>query len=92
MVKKKLAIIVARLNNLPAKQVETILNDAIHIIQTTLSRGEKVQFIGFGTFQVKTRKARTVLNPRTGEPMEIPASKLPTFTAGKSFKAVVNES
>lgn len=59
-------------------------------ISETLKKGDQVTLVGFGTFQVKTRAARTGRNPRTGETINIPASKNPTFKAGKALKDAVN--
>jgi DNA-binding protein HU-beta len=56
------------------------------IIANALESGEKVQITGFGTFELRNRKARTGRNPRTGEPIDIPASRAPAFSAGKPFK------
>lgn len=55
-------------------------------IKKTLKKGQKVSLVGFGTFSVAKRKARTGRNPRTGETIKIKASKAPKFTAGKAFK------
>jgi DNA-binding protein HU-beta len=59
-------------------------------ITETLKKGGKVTLVGFGTFSVSARKARTGRNPRTGEPIKIPASKTPKFSAGKALKEVIN--
>lgn len=56
----------------------------------TLANGGQVSLVGFGTFSIKDRAARTGRNPKTGEALEIAASKIPTFKAGKSFKEAVN--
>ena len=56
------------------------------IIATALENGEKVQITGFGAFELRHRKARVGRNPRTGEPIQIAASRVPAFSAGKSFK------
>jgi len=69
-----------------ARAVDTVLES----ITTTLKNGEQVALIGFGTFSVKDRAARTGRNPRTGEPLEIPAAKVPSFKAGKALKDAVN--
>lgn len=58
-------------------------------ISTTLSKGEKVQLVGLGTFEVRERSERTGRNPQTGEEMTIPATKVPGFKAGKEFKEAV---
>lgn len=59
-------------------------------IEKALSRGDRVQVTGFGTFEVRARAARTGRNPRTGEPVQIPASNAPAFKASKSLKESVN--
>jgi len=56
------------------------------VIANALEAGEKVQITGFGTFQLRERKARSGRNPRTGETIEIPASRVPAFSAGRSLK------
>ena len=61
-------------------------------IQDALQRGSEVTFSGFGKFHVAERGAREGVNPRTGEPMQIPASKVPTFTAGSALKKAVKGS
>lgn len=60
------------------------------VIANALEAGEKVQITGFGTFELRSRKARTGRNPRTGEAIQIAASRAPAFSAGKSFKERVN--
>lgn len=55
-------------------------------VQESLAKGDNVQLVGFGTFQVKERAARVGRNPRTKEPINIPASKVPAFKPGKEFK------
>jgi DNA-binding protein HU-beta len=67
------------------KALETTLNS----IRTALKKGQKVTFVGFGTFSVTKRKSRKGRNPRTGDVITIPAAKIPKFTAGKSFKDAV---
>jgi len=62
------------------------LESFIDGIKKSLKKGNKVSLVGFGTFSVSKRKARTGRNPRTGEPIKIKASKAPKFTAGKAFK------
>ena len=68
--------------------VETILDT----ITNALKRGEEVRIVGFGTFSVSHRKATTGRNPRTGESIQIPASKRPKFSVGKALKDAVNNS
>ena len=69
-----------------ARCVETIIDT----ITNALKRGEEVRIVGFGTFTVSHRKATTGRNPRTGESIQIPASKRPKFTVGKALKDAVN--
>ena len=73
------------------KESETALNAVIDVITENLAKGEKVQLIGFGTFEAKSRPARTARNPRTGEAVKIAASKAPVFKAGKALKDAVNK-
>ena len=61
------------------------------VVAEELKKGEKIQLVGFGTFEVSERAARTGLNPRTKETIEIAASKAPKFKAGKALKDLVNE-
>jgi len=67
--------------------VETILSG----ITSTLADGGSVSLVGFGTFSVSARAARTARNPRTGEPIEVPASNAPKFKAGKALKDAVKQ-
>jgi len=66
------------------------LEAAIKAITKTLKKGDTVSIVGFGTYSVRKRKARTGRNPRTGETIKIKASKVPTFKAGKALKDAVN--
>ena len=75
---------------LSRKDAEKVLNAFVESVSGSLSAGEKVQLIGFGTFDVKSRPARTARNPRTGEELTIAASKAPAFKAGKALKDKVN--
>ena len=68
------------------KAVDAVLDN----VTQTLSGGDSVSLVGFGTFSVKQRAARTGRNPRTGEPSQIKASKVPGFKAGKALKDAVN--
>ena len=68
------------------KAVDAVLDN----VTRTLAGGDSVSLVGFGTFSVKQRAARTGRNPRTGEPIQIPASKVPGFKAGKALKDAVN--
>ena len=68
------------------KQAELALGAFIDSVTEALKEGDKVQLMGFGTFEVKERAARTGRNPSTGATIEIPASKTPTFKAGKGLR------
>jgi len=67
------------------------LDTLLEVIKKAVSKGDAVQLIGFGSFSSGKRAARTGRNPKTGEPIKIPASKTVKFTAGKAFKDVVNK-
>ena len=74
------------------KEAEIAVNATMGVIEDALKKGERVQLIGFGTFEVRERKARTGRNPRKpGETIEIAASKAPVFKAGKALKDAVNK-
>ena len=73
------------------KTVEAVVNSAFEAITNALKEGDKVQLIGFGTFEVKDVAAREGRNPKTGETITIEASKKPSFTASKALKDLVNE-
>jgi DNA-binding protein HU-beta len=74
---------------LTKKDSEKAVSAIIDAITEALVSGDKVSLVGFGTFEVKNRSARNGINPRTKEPMPIPASKLPAFKAGKALKEAV---
>ena len=73
------------------KAAEEALNAMLDSIKDALVKGEKVQLVGFGSFETKVRAARKGKNPQTGAEMKIPACKAPSFKAGKALKAVVNK-
>lgn len=77
---------IAEKSDMPKKQVETVLNSFVETVLETLKEGDKVQLMGFGTFEVKERAARIGRKPSTGESIEIPAKKIPAFKPGKGFK------
>ena len=77
---------IAEKSELNKKQAEAALTAFTETITEALKAGEKVQLMGFGTFEVKERAARIGRNPATNENIEIPAKKIPTFKAGKGFK------
>ncbi|AOW99905.1 MULTISPECIES: HU family DNA-binding protein [Moorena] len=71
------------------KQADAVLTATIETIMEAVSEGDKVTLVGFGSFESRERKAREGRNPKTGEKMEIPATKVPAFSAGKVFKEKV---
>ena len=74
---------------LTKKDADKAVSATLDVITETLQKGEKVSLVGFGTFEVRERKERQGRNPQTREPMTIPASKLPAFSAGKALKDAV---
>ena len=76
---------------LSKKDTERVVNAAIDAITASLSKGEKVQLSGFGTFEVKAREARVGRNPHTKESIEIPATNVPVFKASKALKDTVSK-
>ncbi len=91
MNKTELVAAVADKAELSKKDAEKALNAVVASITTALEKGDKVQLVGFGTFEVRARNARTGKNPRTGEEIKIAASKVPAFKAGKALKDTVNK-
>ena len=91
MNKTELIDAVAKSTGLKKKEAEAAVVAAFTAIEDELAAGGKVQLIGFGTFGVKAREARTGRNPATGEAITIAAAKTPTFTAGAALKAKVNK-
>ena len=89
MNKTELVAAVAAKAELSKKDAEAAVNAVFDSVKDALAEGDKVSFIGFGTFSVKTRAARTGLNPRTKETIEIPESKVPAFKAGSALKDAV---
>ena len=75
---------------LSKKDTALAVNTVFEAIGDALASGDKVQLIGFGTFEVRNRAARQGQNPKTGEKIQIPASKAPAFKAGKALKEKVN--
>ena len=92
MNKAELVAKIAETTGITKKDTEATVNALVAAIEEELTAGGKVQMIGFGTFEVSARKARTGRNPqKPGEVVEIPASKAPVFKAGKAFKDAVNK-
>ena len=91
MNKTELTAALAAKTGFAKKDAEKALNAFVDVITESLAQDEKVQIVGFGSFEVKARPARTARNPRTGEEIKIEASKAPVFKAGKSLKEAVNK-
>ena len=92
MNKAELVAKIAESTNLSKKDTEIAINAFIATVEEELAKKGKVQLVGFGTFEVKARKARQGRNPqKPGEVVEIPASNAPSFKAGKAFKDAVNK-
>ena len=91
MNKAELITSMAEKSQLTKKDAETALKAFIDSVQEALENGEKVQLVGFGTFETTERAAREGRNPRTKETINIPASTVPVFKAGKEFKERVNK-
>lgn len=90
MNKAELVAAIAEKTELSKKDSEKALKAFIDVVTEELKKGEKIQLVGFGTFEVVERAAREGRNPQTGETMNIPASKAPKFKAGKQLKDEVN--
>ena len=89
MNKTDLIAVAAESAGLTKKDTERVINACLDAITESLSKGEKVQISGFGTFEVKAREARVGRNPHTKEAIEIPATKVPGFKASKVLKDTV---
>ena len=89
MNKTELIAEVAKKCGISKKDAEIAVTATLDTITAALKEGDKVQLVGFGSFETKKRAARTGLNPRTGAAVEIPASTVPTFKAGKALKDAV---
>ncbi|WP_134701723.1 HU family DNA-binding protein [Ammoniphilus sp. YIM 78166] len=90
MNKTELVAYVAESAELTKKDAAKVVDAVFEAIETSLKKGEKVQLIGFGNFEVRERAARKGRNPQTGEEIEIAASRIPAFSAGKLLKDSVN--
>lgn len=90
MNRTELVAAIAEQTELSRKDAEKALKAFTDVVAAELKKGEKIQLVGFGTFEVSERAARTGRNPQTGASMEIKASKTPKFKAGKALKDAVN--
>ena len=91
MNKTELVEAIAKKSGLSKKDSEAALNAFTDTVGKTLKKGDKIQLVGFGTFEVTKRSARTGRNPQTGATIKIPASKAPKFKPGKALKDLVNK-
>ena len=91
MTKADLVEIVAREAEMTKKDVEQLVEIIFDSIVGTLNKGEKIELRGFGSFRVRERSARKGRNPKTGEPVEIPAKRVAYFKPGKDLKEIINE-
>ena len=90
MNKQDLVLQLANKEQLTQKKADEILSTTLEAIMKSVTKGEKVTLVGFGTFEPRKRKERKGRNPKTGEALQIPASTVPKFSAGKQFKQTVN--
>ena len=86
MNKNELVSAVAEVADITKKDADAALTAFVEVVTQALKEGEKVQLVGFGTFELRKRGARTANNPQTQEPMEVPASVVPVFKPGKILK------
>ena len=91
MNKSDLIAAIAAKTECTKKDAEATLNAFVEVVTDSLVKGDKVQLVGFGSFEVRKRAARKGRNPQTKEEIKIPASKAPVFKAGKALKDLVNK-
>ena len=91
MNKTDLITAAAEKSGLSKKDAERVVNALLDTLTTSLAKGEKVQISGFGIFETKEREARVGRNPRTKEPVQIPATRTPTFKPSKLLKNIVGK-
>lgn len=91
MNKAELTAAIVKKTGFTKKDAEKAIAALTEVITDTLAEGDKVQIVGFGGFEVRNRPARVARNPRTGEQIEIEASKAPVFKAGKALKDAINK-
>ena len=89
MNKTELVAAVAEKAGISKKDADAAVAAVVASVTDALAKGEKVQLIGFGTFETRARAAKQARNPRTGETMTVPATKVPAFKAGKALKDAV---
>lgn len=91
MNKKELVQAISSRTGLSVLNSEKALTGLTRVVQEELIKGEKIQLVGFGTYEVKERPQRTGRNPRTGAPQIVPTKKVPVFKPGKTLKDMVNQ-
>ncbi|MBE6141064.1 MAG: HU family DNA-binding protein [Firmicutes bacterium] len=91
MNKSELVAAMAEKANVSKKAAEESLNAMLDVVKEAMAKGDKVQLVGFGSFEVRTRAARKGHNPQTKAEIKIPACKAPAFKAGKALKDIVNK-
>ena len=91
MTKAEFITAVAEKAGLTKKDADAALSAVIDTITDSLAKGDKIQLVGFGTFEVRERKAREGINPRTKEKIAIASAKVPAFKAGRALKEAVNK-
>ena len=91
MTKEEMIAKIAKDANISKRQAAEALKSFFNNVTTNLKRGKKVSFVGFGTFSVTKRKARVGRNPQTGEKINIPATRVPHFRAGKALREAVKK-
>jgi DNA-binding protein HU-beta len=89
MNKSELVSALASKTDLTQKDVSKVIDAFVGIVGETLKKGDDITLVGFGAFKVSQRQARTGRNPKTGEPLQIAASKVPQFKAGKALKDAI---
>ena len=89
MNKAELITAVAEKAELSKKDTEAVVNATVEVITKALKKGDKVQLVGFGSFETRKRAARIGRNPKTKEEIQIPATKVPAFKPGKALKDIV---
>lgn len=91
MNKGELVDAIANKTQISKKEADAVLTATVEAIMEAVAAGEKVTLVGFGTFEPRQRAARDGRNPQTGEAIQIPATRIPAFSAGKQFKEMVAE-
>jgi len=91
MNKEELVQEISKYTKLTKKEISDILSVLVTVIEKTVAKGKKITLIGFGIFQARKRAARSGRNPQTGKEIAISAKIVPTFTAGKKFRELVNK-